>query len=233
LSHRVPQRTRTKRTRLAATAAVASLGLALGATPALAADASGGYSASAAKATATKSSAKAKAKGRSHAASDLSRDTIRAAQRALGVKADGALGPRTRTAIRAYQRKQDLAVSGRLDSATLEALGVEARTVASEGTAAPTSTSGAAPTDAGPAPTGQVASQLEQIAQCESGGDPTAVSPSGQYRGKYQFSRETWESVGGSGDPAAAPEAEQDARAAKLMQTQGPGAWPVCSQQAS
>ena len=54
------------------------------------------------------------------------------------------------------------------------------------------------------------------IGACESGGDPTAVSSDGTYRGKYQFDYGTWESVGGTGDPAAAPEAEQDYRAALL-----------------
>ncbi|MDX6590767.1 MAG: resuscitation-promoting factor RpfB, partial [Solirubrobacterales bacterium] len=38
---------------------------------------------------------------------------------------------------------------------------------------------------------------LESIASCESGGDPTAVSSDGTYRGKYQFDYGTWESVGG------------------------------------
>ena len=70
--------------------------------------------------------------------------------------------------------------------------------------------------------------QLESIAACESGGDPTAVSSTGMYRGKYQFSVATWQAVGGSGDPAAAPEAEQDYRAALLYNRSGPGQWPVC-----
>jgi hypothetical protein len=70
--------------------------------------------------------------------------------------------------------------------------------------------------------------QLEAIAACESGGDPTAVSADGTYRGKYQFSYATWAAVGGSGDPAAAPEAEQDYRAALLYEQSGPGQWPVC-----
>jgi soluble lytic murein transglycosylase-like protein len=69
---------------------------------------------------------------------------------------------------------------------------------------------------------------LEAIAACESGGDPTAVSADGTYRGKYQFDTGTWASVGGSGDPAAAPEAEQDYRAALLYQRSGASAWPVC-----
>ena len=69
---------------------------------------------------------------------------------------------------------------------------------------------------------------LEAIAACESGGDPTAVSADGTYRGKYQFDYGTWASVGGSGDPAAAPEAEQDRRAAMLYARAGASPWPVC-----
>lgn len=69
---------------------------------------------------------------------------------------------------------------------------------------------------------------LESIASCESGGDPRIVSSDGSYRGKYQFDHGTWESVGGHGDPAAAPEAEQDYRAALLYSRSGSSPWPVC-----
>lgn len=71
---------------------------------------------------------------------------------------------------------------------------------------------------------------LTRIAQCESGGDPHAISPTGQYRGKYQFDYGTWAGVGGSGDPAAASEAEQDMRAATLYSQRGAAPWPVCGQ---
>jgi hypothetical protein len=70
--------------------------------------------------------------------------------------------------------------------------------------------------------------QLEAIAACESGGDPGAIGGGGLYRGKYQFDLQTWASVGGSGDPAAAPEAEQDMRAAMLYARAGTAPWPVC-----
>jgi hypothetical protein len=69
---------------------------------------------------------------------------------------------------------------------------------------------------------------LAGIAACESGGSPTAVSPGGKYRGKYQFDRGTWASVGGTGDPAAASEAEQDSRAAILYSRAGASPWPIC-----
>jgi hypothetical protein len=77
-------------------------------------------------------------------------------------------------------------------------------------------------------PGGVTMATLESIASCESGGDPEAISSDGTYRGKYQFDQGTWESVGGSGDPAAAPEAEQDYRAALLYSESGSSPWPVC-----
>jgi hypothetical protein len=73
-----------------------------------------------------------------------------------------------------------------------------------------------------------VSGTLQAIAACESGGDPHAIGGGGAFRGKYQFTRETWAAMGGSGDPAAAPEAEQDRLAAKLYATAGAGQWPVC-----
>ena len=79
-------------------------------------------------------------------------------------------------------------------------------------------------------PGGVSMATLESIASCESGGNPEAVSPDGTYRGKYQFDQGTWESVGGSGDPAAAPEAEQDYRAALLYSESGSSPWPICGQ---
>jgi hypothetical protein len=77
-------------------------------------------------------------------------------------------------------------------------------------------------------PGGVSQSTLDAIGACESGGDPTAISSDGTYRGKYQFDYGTWASVGGSGDPAAAPEKEQDYRAALLYAQSGSSPWPVC-----
>jgi peptidoglycan hydrolase CwlO-like protein len=87
----------------------------------------------------------------------------------------------------------------------------------------PTSASPAAPPSSGAG-----TSNLSSIAQCESGGNPAAVSPGGTYRGKYQFLPETWQAVGGNGDPAQASEAEQDLRAGILYDRVGASAWPVC-----
>ena len=132
--------------------------------------------------------------------------TIKAVQRALGITADGVMGPQTRRAVKRFQRRRGLTVDGIIGPQTLKALGVKARG-ASRG----------------------VSAQLQKIAACESGGNPRAVSPGGTYRGKYQFSRATWRSLGGKGDPAKASEALQDRMARKLMRTQGPGAWPNCA----
>ena len=147
-------------------------------------------------------------------------DPVRAAQAALGVTADGVVGPITRRAVRTFQRAHGLVADGIIGSQTLAALGLKG--VAAPGTAV---TATKASTNSSPL--------LAAIAKCESGGDPTAVSGGGRYRGKYQFTRSTWRSVGGSGDPAQASEAEQDRRAEILMKTAGPSQWPACSAQAA
>ncbi len=72
-------------------------------------------------------------------------------------------------------------------------------------------------------------SQLESIAECESHGDPRAVSSDGTYRGKYQFDRGTWHANGGEGDPAKAPELEQDLIAAQVIGVRGSSPWPSCA----
>jgi peptidoglycan hydrolase-like protein with peptidoglycan-binding domain len=149
--------------------------------------------------------------GGAFARTHLPRKTVVAAQQALGVAADGIIGPKTRRAIRRFQRRHGLRVTGRLNRRTLAALGVTA--------GRPTRAAASSDTNA----------ELEQIAQCESGGDPTAVSPDGLYRGKYQFTRATWPRLGGTGDPAQAPEALQDELAAKLFAAEGTAPWPNCA----
>ncbi len=150
--------------------------------------------------------------GKSAAVVKRSGSTVAALQQALGIPADGVYGPQTRRAVRRFQRRSGLAVDGIAGPATLSALGLARGTTASTGSrvSAPSAT-------------------LARIAACESGGDPTAVSPGGRYRGKYQFSRGTWRDMGGSGDPAAAPEAEQDRIAAKLLAARGTSPWPNCA----
>jgi hypothetical protein len=140
---------------------------------------------------------------------------VSALQRALGMQATGHFGPVTARAVRAFQRSHGLTVDAIVGPQTAAALGLSSGPVLRQ------SVSGSA---AGSAPS----SALARIAACESGGSPTAVSADGQYRGKYQFSRATWRAMGGSGDPAAAPEAEQDRLAAQLYAQRGAAPWPVC-----
>ena len=84
---------------------------------------------------------------------------------------------------------------------------------------------------AGPIAPGDVAGALARIAQCESSGDPHAVGvgPAAGHYGKYQFDIPTWYSVGGTGNPADAPEAEQDRRAFLLYQQRGFQPWECAS----
>ena len=70
----------------------------------------------------------------------------------------------------------------------------------------------------------------DALARCESGGNPRAVSSGGTYRGLYQFSMSTWQSVGGTGDPIDATSSEQTYRAQLLYQRSGRSAWPNCGQ---
>jgi len=164
------------------------------------------------------------ASGGSSAGSGASGSSVSAIQRALGIAADGVYGPQTRAAVRRFQRREGLAVDGVAGPATLAALGLSADSGGSTEPVSDTSSSSTGSTGSG----GSASATLARIAQCESGGDPTAVSADGQYRGKYQFDRATWELMGGSGDPAQASEAEQDRIAAKLLAQRGTSPWPVC-----
>jgi resuscitation-promoting factor RpfB len=136
-------------------------------------------------------------------------------QAQLGISADGVFGAQTERAVKRFQRRHDLVPDGIVGPLTRSALGLKpfsSRSVRR--------TSGRSV---------RVPAILRQIAECESGGDPRAVSQSGQYRGKYQFSRETWHNLGGSGDPADAPEWLQDRLALKLYRLRGTAPWPNCA----
>lgn len=87
----------------------------------------------------------------------------------------------------------------------------------------------AAPKAVDPGSAGGAAADLNwaALAQCESSGNPKAVNPAGYY-GLYQFSKATWASVGGSGNPADASAAEQTERAQILYNRSGAGQWPHC-----
>ena len=135
-------------------------------------------------------------------------------QRQLGIAADGVFGPQTEKAVKRFQRGRDLVPDGIVGPLTRGALGLKPFSARSLRRATTRSV--------------RMPATLERIAECESGGNPRAVSPGGQYRGKYQFSRATWRHLGGSGDPADAPEWLQDRLALKLYKESGSAPWPNC-----
>lgn len=71
-------------------------------------------------------------------------------------------------------------------------------------------------------------SQWQALRMCESSNRVSAVSRTGKYRGLYQFDLPTWQSVGGSGDPALATRAEQHRRAVLLHSKRGWQPWAHC-----
>ncbi|MFN8109555.1 MAG: transglycosylase family protein [Thermoleophilia bacterium] len=145
-------------------------------------------------------------------------------RRRLLVAAQSSLASAQRAAVRLAASRAAVAARPTATPAqVLTASGGSPPADATQSTASPT------PVSAPAGGTAAAVAHLASIAQCESGGNPRAVSPSGQYRGKYQFSIATWQAIGGSGDPIDAPEAEQDRLALKLYLTAGPGQWPVCS----
>jgi len=84
-----------------------------------------------------------------------------------------------------------------------------------------------------PTPSGGAAAGLNwgALAQCESGGDPAAVSSSGSYHGLYQFSTGSWQAVGGTGLPSDADASEQTRRAQQLYTSvdgNWQSQWPHC-----
>ena len=149
------------------------------------------------------------------AATSLAVD-VRALQRRLHVTADGVMGPQTRRAVKRFQRRHGLEPDGVVGPRTRRALGLPAVSRAPRSAVKGTRV-------------GAPSATLAKIAECESGGDPAAVSADGRYRGKYQFDRATWRALGGSGDPAEASEAEQDQRAAALLARSGTAPWPSCA----
>lgn len=67
----------------------------------------------------------------------------------------------------------------------------------------------------------------DAVAQCESGGNWAADTGNGFYGG-LQFKPSTWRAFGGVGLPSKASREEQIAVANRVLDEQGPYAWPKC-----
>ncbi|MFE6751047.1 transglycosylase family protein [Kitasatospora purpeofusca] len=74
-------------------------------------------------------------------------------------------------------------------------------------------------------------STWDAVAQCESGGN-WAINTGNGFYGGLQFTSSTWAAFGGTAYASQAnlaTKAQQIAVAEKVLASQGPGAWPVCS----
>ena len=137
-----------------------------------------------------------------------------ALQRYLHVRpATGYFGPRTRAAVRSWQRAHYRHRTGLVGKRLWSAV------------------QGVSSARRAPAPSrssDRVANlNWRALARCESSGNPRAVNAAGYY-GLYQFSPATWRSVGGSGLPSRASATEQTRRAQILFRRSGSSPWPNC-----
>jgi hypothetical protein len=153
--------------------------------------------------------------------------SVKAVQRRLRVQITGYYGSKTQAAVKRFQRSRGLKADGIVGPATARALGVKlGRASYASGGAAPGSPSSRSGSGSRSV---RLPAVLKRIAQCESGGNPRAVSRDGRYRGKFQFDMATWRSLGGKGDPAKAAESVQDRLALKLYRQRGTAPWANCA----
>ena len=103
-----------------------------------------------------------------------------------------------------------------------------AATVAAAAATSPGASAAPVTTHSAPSSGGTV---WDRVAECESGGNWSINTGNGYYGG-LQFSYSTWQAFGGQryGRTAnLATKAQQITVAQKVLQSQGPGAWPHCS----
>jgi hypothetical protein len=68
-----------------------------------------------------------------------------------------------------------------------------------------------------------------RLARCESSGNPKAVGGRGKFFGAFQFTLQTWHSLGMTGNPVDYPYDAQLEAAQRLQARSGWRNWPVCA----
>jgi hypothetical protein len=162
----------------------------------------------------------------------MRREELRFEEEALALAAEIAEAEfAARQALVAFLEAKQAEVDRQVERARLRAE-EEDRRAEAIATPGPTTT---IPAETVPAEVGPTAEQWEALRFCEATGNYGAVSPTGNYRGAYQFSRVTWDWVAGiyhdrlvGLDPAEVAPADQDAMAQALYDLRGRGQWPVC-----
>lgn len=134
------------------------------------------------------------------------------------IAVDGIYGPQTTRVVKAWQRSNGLEVDGIAGPITQASLGLTPAARGAQQQVTPTV----------PPPQPQHYETWLRLAECESGGDWGTNTGNGYYGG-LQFALTSWRAVGGAGYPHQASMLEQMARAERLLDAQGWGAWPACA----
>ena len=153
--------------------------------------------------------------------------SVSAIQRALGLPADGVYGRKTKAAVRRFQRRHGLDVDGVVGPATLAALGLSADST-DDGDATDSAERGPARRTGERHGHGRRDRGAREDRPVRVGRHPAAISRRRPVPRQVPVRPGDLGAMGGTGDPAAAPEAEQDRIAAKLYAERGAAPWPVC-----